>query len=66
MKNIKPFGPTIGKTKISNGFLNKIDYHSGFFNFSASNMILQKFDYAELGEDTFKKYLNLCFKLLFI
>ena len=25
MKNIKPFGPTIGKTKISNGFLNKLN-----------------------------------------
>jgi uncharacterized protein (TIGR02466 family) len=25
MKNIKPFGPTIGKTKISNEFLNKLN-----------------------------------------
>jgi len=25
MKNIKPFGPTIGKTKISNGFFNKLN-----------------------------------------
>ena len=25
MKNIKPFGPSIGKTKISNGFFNKLN-----------------------------------------
>ena len=25
MKNIKPFGPTIGKTKISKGFFNKLN-----------------------------------------
>jgi hypothetical protein len=25
MKNIKPFGPTIGKTKISNEFFNKLN-----------------------------------------
>jgi hypothetical protein len=25
MKNIKPFGPSIGKTKISNKFLNKLN-----------------------------------------
>ena len=40
MKNIKPFGPTIGKTKISNEFLNKLNKE---FN-SKSNS--KKVDYS--------------------
>ena len=40
MKNIKPFGPSIGKTKISNGFFNKLNKE---FN-SKSNS--KKVDYS--------------------
>jgi uncharacterized protein (TIGR02466 family) len=40
MKNIKPFGPTIGKAKISNGFFNKLNKE---FN-SKSNS--KKVDYS--------------------
>ena len=53
MKNIKPFGPTIGKAKISNGFFNKLNKE---FN-SKSNS--KKVDYSSKLASQIKKEIKI-------